>query len=202
MGFLGTAIKSFMKRKTQVGRFVRKYGAPKDFRKFAVEYEELEDLWAECKRPDFMIWMMNALDFAPPDKLRQFACYSARRFSSSMKDPRSLAAIEVAEKFARCEIDWEEVEQVRIGAYKALEEAKGADDVMTETLAWTAASTTKDDALTAAYDTCQYVFKLAEMQKKDVVLLRELQASKLRDLVGNPFKKEEDQKPKEISTGY
>lgn len=197
MGFLGTAFASFAKRKTQVGRFLRKNNpAPKGFKAFALKYDNLADVWQECKRPDWMLWMMNCLAFTPADALRLFACYSARRFASSMKDPRSVAVIEVAEKFARREADWEDVESARRGAYQALEEAKRSNNDLAEALAWAAASTGKEDPYTCANDTYVYCCKLAEMQKKDLLLLREMQCGKLRDLLGNPFKIDEEAEKK------
>lgn len=190
MGVVGMTIARFTKRKTQVGRFMAKNPPPRDFRKFAYKYEKMEDLWRDCRRPEWMLWIINCLDFRPADGLRLFACYCARRFAHSMKDPRCVAVIDMAEKFARREADWDEVEAARADAYKVLEEARNRNDVLAENIAWAAASVAKEDPFTAAYDTLVYATKLAELQRKDILLMREMLASKVRDLIGNPFKTE------------
>lgn len=178
-----------MSKKTQVGKFLVKYRPPDDFYKYARKYKTLDSLWQNCKRSDWMLWMMSCIEYKPACALRQFAVYSARQHVNLMADARSLKVIQVAEQFAIGEANTPELDEARKQAYAALTEAKRKNDKLAEALAWSAASTAKEDAFTAATDSATYAAEIADMRggKNDFYRIRELQSHKLRQLAGNPF---------------
>ena len=78
-------------------------------RKFALTQQTMADVWAHCSRPDWLLWILNAIDAPGYDKqLRLFAVWCARNTpmpdgrttGALLIDPRSIAALEVAERYA------------------------------------------------------------------------------------------------------
>lgn len=181
---------SLMAGKNPVTNFMAKYRPPsKELYRFAIRYRDLSELWKNCKRSDWLLWMIASIDYKPACALRLFSCYCARQFWNLVGDERSRAVVEVAEKFARQEASVDQLNAARTKAYEALAEAKRKNDNLIEAIAWAAAATAKEDAFTSAYDCASYAATIAEIKggKHDVERIREQQAYKLRALLGNPF---------------
>lgn len=175
--------------KSQVDRFFIKYRPPKEMYKFARRYDKLAQVWRECSRSDWMLWMIACIEYKPTGGLRAFAAFCARQFADLITDPRSQRCIEVADKFGMGEATMVELEDARRAAYDVLAEAKRRNDKLGELLAWSAAATAKDDAFTAANDTAEYASDVATLRggKTQFYRVREVQARKLRELLDNPF---------------
>lgn len=175
--------------KTQVDRFFTKYRPPKDMSKYAHKYDKLSDVWKNCRRSDWMLWMIACIEYKPAGGLRLFACHCARQFWDLLADPRSRAVIEISERFAKGEAKVNEVEVARAAAYEVLAEAKRRNDKLGETLAWSAAAVAKDDAFTAANDAAIYAGEVADIRggRTNYYRVREIQAIQLRKLLENPF---------------
>ena len=78
-------------------------------RKFALTQKTMADVWSNCSRPDWLLWILNAIDAPRHDKqLRLFAVWCARNTpmldgrttGALLTDPLSIAALEVAERYA------------------------------------------------------------------------------------------------------
>ena len=76
---------------------------------YALQYETMADAWDHCDRVDWMIWILKRVDKSPgKNEMRLFNCWCARATPIGdgrttwdlLTDPRSRAAIEVAERFA------------------------------------------------------------------------------------------------------
>ncbi len=78
-------------------------------RKFALGYATMAEVWDNCPKPGWLLWITDRLDRMPDDRtLRLFAVWCARQTpigdgrvtGDLLTDPRSLAALDVAEKYA------------------------------------------------------------------------------------------------------
>ena len=76
---------------------------------FAITQQTMADVWDKCPRADWLLWILNKLDRRADDRtLRLFAVWcvrntplsDGRKTGDMLKDPRSLAALEVAERYA------------------------------------------------------------------------------------------------------
>lgn len=80
-----------------------------DGRKFALRYATMAEVWDACPRAHWLLWIARRVDRVPDDRtLRLFAVWCARHTPivggrvtrDLITDPRSLAALEVAEMYA------------------------------------------------------------------------------------------------------
>ena len=144
-------------------------------REWALTQPTMAELWDNCPRADWLLWISNKLGQSPDDRtLRLFAVWCARntplgdgrKTGDLLTDPRSLAALEVAERYAHGNASQEELVSARDAAEDAAGYARDA--------AWDAA---RDAAWAAAGYAAGYAAGSA-------------QADHLRTLVPNPFNRE------------
>lgn len=79
---------------------------------FATKYATMAEVWENCARVDWMVWILNAID-APQDEkacrlfmvwcARNTPLFDGRTTNDLLMDPRSQEALRVAEAFARGE---------------------------------------------------------------------------------------------------
>ena len=78
--------------------------------KFAARFKSMSAVWKACPRVDWLIWILNAIRAERDEKAeRLFAVWCARNTPMAdgrvtgdlLTDPRSHAALEVAERFAK-----------------------------------------------------------------------------------------------------
>lgn len=95
---------------------------------------------------------MNNLNFdgLTDAQLRLFAVRCARRVQHLMSDPRSIAALDVAERHAKGEATYEELEAARATAWSAADVAMDAA-VAARTAAVAARAAASNAAMAAAY---------------------------------------------------
>lgn len=144
-------------------------------REFALRHATMADVWDNCPRPDWLLWITDKLHQSPDDRtLRLFAAWCARNTplddgrvtGDLLTDPRSLAALEVAERYANGIATPEELAAARGAAWGAAWAA-----------AWAAAEAAADAAADAAWGAARGA-------------ARKAQAAQLRRMVPNPFRKE------------
>ena len=143
-----------------------------DGRDWALTQPTMADVWDNCPRADWLLWITDRLGHRPDDRtLRLFAVWCARntplgdgrKTGDLLTDPRSLAALEVAERYAHGKASREELVSARDAARDAAWDAAG---YAAGYAAGAAAGYAARDAAGAA------------------------QADHLRTLVPNPFKRE------------
>jgi hypothetical protein len=82
---------------------IKKLDACGEALKDALNYETSEALWADCKRGDWMLWLLRrVLDLSDDAMLRKLTLAKARCAKlviHLMKDERSRKAVDVAEQF-------------------------------------------------------------------------------------------------------
>lgn len=153
-------------------------------RDWALTQPTMADLWDNCPRPDWLLWIADTIGQRPDDRtLRLFAIWCAEntplfaggKTKDLLADPRSLSAIEAAERFADGQATSDELATTWAAARYAVLAAHRAD-------AWEAAG----DAAWAA----TWAVELAAEQVAAGYAAGAAQAAHFRTLVPNPFRKE------------
>jgi len=115
--------------------FCRIHEACPEGARFALSKETMAQVWDECPRVDWLIWIMRRTGEAPDRKaLRLFACWCVRETPISggrkvwdlLTDERSRNAVIVAERFANGEATDEELAVARRAAADAADAADAA----------------------------------------------------------------------------
>jgi hypothetical protein len=107
--------------------------------------ETMDDVWRRA-RPDWLLWVATRCGVLTDRELRLFAVWSARQVQHLMTDARSLAALDVSERYANGEATDEELAAARAAARDA---ARAAARDAARAAAWAAAW---DAARDAAWD--------------------------------------------------
>jgi hypothetical protein len=97
-------------------------------RNWAVTQLTMSDVWQNCPNAEWLLWITDAINQRPDDRtLRLFAIWCARNTpledgrvtGDLLTDPRSLAALEVAERYANAKATIEELTAARDAAWAA-----------------------------------------------------------------------------------
>jgi len=109
--------------------------ACRDGRKFAEQYNTMAEVWDACPRADWILWILTAIDAPVNDNAeRLFAIWCARNTPMHdgrttgvlLTDPRSIAALEVAERFAHGNASAEKLTAAGAAAWAAARAAAWA----------------------------------------------------------------------------
>jgi hypothetical protein len=168
--------------------------ACREGREFAEKYNTMAEVWDACPKADWLLWILTAIDAPANDKAqRLFAIWCARRTpmhdgrttSVLLTDPRSIEALEVAERFAHGNATKEELaaagDAARAAAWAAAGDAAGA---AARAVAWAAAWAAAGDA---AWDAA-WAAAWAAAGDAAGAAARAAQANQLRTMISNPFK--------------
>ena len=162
---------------------------------FARQYETMEEVWNKCPRPDWMLWILDQLGKSPSEKeLRLFACWCARSTPIGggrttwdlITDPRSRAAIEVAERFAVGEASEEDRHTAYVAAWTVADNEGSSPSEAAA--AWTVVpsmSTTVADKV--SYAAAWAAAHASPAGETFMSLAHIAQANRLQEMVGNPF---------------
>ena len=83
-----------------IEQFCDKHDACKDGRDWAIaNCESMQDAWNKLK-PEWLLWVATRKGVLSDKELRLFAVWCARQVQHLMPDPRSVAALDVAERHA------------------------------------------------------------------------------------------------------
>ena len=102
--------------------------ACKEGRDWALTQPTMADVWDNCPRADWLVWISDKLGHRSDDRtLRLFAIWCARntpladgrKTGDLLTDPRSLAALEVAERYAHGNATDNELAAARAAAWDA-----------------------------------------------------------------------------------
>jgi hypothetical protein len=178
--------------------FCEHFAACHDGAEFATKYDTMAEVWDNCPRGDWLLWMLRKLRITPERELRLFACWCAEQAQPT--DPRSLTAIAVSRRYAMGEATLSELQAAAEAAYaayaayaasEAAYAAYAADAACAVDAAY-AAYAAADAAANAAYaaaDAAAYAsaYAAARAAAAADVAARQAQASHFRTLVKNPF---------------
>ena len=164
---------------------------------FALTQPTLADVWDKCPRADWLLWILHKLNRRPDDRtLRLFAVWCARntplsdgrKVGDRLTDPRSLAALEVAERYANGNATDSELAAAWDAAQSAAWSA--AWDAARSTARSAAWSAAWDAARSAAWDAAWDAARDAAWSAAwDAVRSAawSAQADQLRKMIPNPF---------------
>ncbi len=110
----------------------------------------MEGVWRKAK-PAWLLWVATRPSVLTDKELRLFAVFAARQVQHLMTDSRSIAAIDVAERFANGEASVEELETANAAARAAASAAASAEAYATTSAARAAARAAASAARTATY---------------------------------------------------
>lgn len=168
--------------------FCAETNACEEGRDWALTQPTMADVWDNCPRVDWLLWIADKMGKRPDDRtLRSFAVWCARSTPLSdgrktgdlLTDPRSLAALEVAERFADGQATNDELYAAQAAAWAAAQAvAQAAARDAAWAAAWAAAPAAARGAVrAAAWDAVRAAAGAA-------------QAAHFRTLAPNPFRKE------------
>ena len=154
-----------------------------EFLEFILRYEKLAEIWENCQRPDWMLWILRETDYRNDRQLRLFTVDGARQCECfNTKAAAELTAI--AFRFACGEASSHEMEKVRekygnlalTASWLGMKHGRiGASRLLA------VYETTHPDAFKAAILAVRYAFSQAEGYEQEV--LTKALADKLKDLV-------------------
>ena len=102
-----------------ITEFCDAHHACREGREWALAWcETMADVWATAK-PAWLLWVATRRGVLTDRELRLFALWSARQSQHLMSDPRSLAAIDVAERHASGEATDDELSAAAAAAVEA-----------------------------------------------------------------------------------
>ena len=179
---------------------------------FALTQQTMAEVWDKCPRSDWLLWILNKLDRQADDRtLRLFAVWCARNTPMSdgrkvgdlLTDPRSLAALEVAERYAHGNATDKELAAARDAAWSAAwdaarDAARDAAWAAAWAAAWDAAeAAARDAARDAAWAAAEAAASAAAgdaagAAARDAAGVA--QADQLRKIMPNPFTMKEEAK--------
>ena len=159
--------------------------ACKEGRDWAITQPTMADVWDNCPRCDWLGWLAQRVDAADARTLRLFAVWCARftplgdgRVTGDLlTDPRSLAALETAERYANGQATKEELAAAATAdaAYAAASDAAYAAAAASDAAVALRAEAASDATAAAAY----------------AATARLAQANQFRLMVANPFPRTE-----------
>jgi len=150
--------------------YLKSINACSDAIKWA-EGKDLKTAWETCQRGDWMIWLLINTDNETTDReLRLIAVKCAREVQHLMTDPRSINALNVAERFANGEATENELGAAWYAAWYAAR-AAARDAARAAWAAWDAArDAARDAAMAAASDAAWYAARAAARAKQSEIV--------------------------------
>ena len=193
-------------------QFCAKTDACSEGLEFALTQPTMAEVWDNCPRSDWMLWILEKLNRQPDDRtLRLFAVWCARntplpdgrKVGDMLTDPRSLAALDVAERYANGNAKDDELAAARAAAWAAAwDAARAAARDAAWAAAWAAAwdaaeAAARDAARDAAWAAAEAAASAAAgdaagAAARDAAGVA--QADQLRKIMPNPFTMKEEAK--------
>ena len=124
-------------KRTPLKTLLRKVGACAEARMWAKQYSTLEEAWRACHCLDWMLWLVDVLEFQDHAASRLYACrmvretplytraadgtlVAGRTVWDLLTDERSRTAVEVNERYARGEATPAELAAAGVAAWDAV----------------------------------------------------------------------------------
>ena len=106
--------------------FCEKHGACVDGKAWAVvNCKTMDDVWATAK-PEWLLWVATREGVLTDRELRLLVVWAARQVQHLMTDPRSISALDVAERFANGQATSDELSAASDAASAAASDAASA----------------------------------------------------------------------------
>jgi hypothetical protein len=132
---------------------LRKLGACSDAIEWVQSINDNDRAWNECKRSDWMFWLLAAVRYREEKPLRRIACECLRGVWDRL-NPKSRLLIEMVERYCDGRADWQSVTIARSVARSA---ARSVADRAADRAAGAAADRAADRAAVWAADSVAYL---------------------------------------------
>jgi hypothetical protein len=109
----------------EIENYLEKHNACSESAVYALTQNSMKEVWDNCPKLKWLLWMVQREDKNPEKELRLFAVWCARQVQHLMKDKRSLDALDVAERYAYGNATEGELAAARV-AYYARDHRSGA----------------------------------------------------------------------------
>ena len=144
-----------MKNEITIEEFCSRHFACEEGKKWALyNCSTMKEAWNRA-RPEWVIWIATRYGVLNDRDLRLFAVYCARSCQKPNADPRLIAAIDCAERFAKGEVTNEELSAAESAAESAAwsvaESAAWSARSAAESAAWSARSVAESAARSVAW---------------------------------------------------
>jgi hypothetical protein len=173
-------------------------------REFALKYQSMNEVWEHCPKVDWLLWITDKTGRPDDRTLRIFAVWCARntplpdgrKTGNLITDPRSLAALDVAERFANGQASRDELDAARVAAWAAAWAAWDAARIAAWDAAWAAGAAAWAAAWAAwdaawaageAWDAARAAAGEAWDAARAAGEADKAQATQFRAMVKNPF---------------
>jgi hypothetical protein len=147
-----------------IKQFCSEHRACSDGQKWALAHcKDMQEVWEKAPNPSWVIWIATRRGVLTDRELRLFAVWCARQVQHLLTDPRSINAIDVAERYANGEATDRELTAARSAAWAAawggfwtapgaaaIAAARTADGAAAWDAAWAAARAADSAATSAA----------------------------------------------------
>lgn len=133
-----------------ITQFCEKHQACVEGREWAISNcKDMNEVWQTAK-PEWLIWVATRKGVLADKELRLFAVWSARQVQHLMTDPRSIEALDVAERYANGNATREELDAACSTAWSVVQAVvHAAAQAAAQTATWSAAQAA---ARAAAWD--------------------------------------------------
>mgnify|MGYP001568290870 CR=1 FL=1 len=92
--------------KEKVINWLRKRDANEGLIEFASNYDTLSDIWKKCCRAEYMIWLLNQIDYKNDKKLRLYSCWCVENTHGIILQPAWATALELSKLYAEGKISY------------------------------------------------------------------------------------------------
>lgn len=134
-----------------IAKFCDRHNACSEGRAWALaNCRDMQHAW-ETLKPEWLIWVATRPGVLTDRELHLFAVWSARQVQHLMTDPRSIAALDVAERYANGQATDKELAAARVAALDVARAASGAS-----TAAWVAVHAARVSARIAVLSVTLY----------------------------------------------
>jgi hypothetical protein len=178
---------------TQVADALQQAPFPENIERYARRFSSMEEVWENCPRADWMLWMIENLGVGSRRALRLFICKCARRWWHFLLDPRSQRGLDAAERMANGQIARAAADYIRETSQKAATEAAASSKPIMGRAARLVVLALEEDVLPAAKEAsviasqAEHAINETMSEEHEMQILFQ-QAQDLRALMGNPFR--------------
>jgi hypothetical protein len=148
-----------------------RHGACLSATEWAAGYSTPEEAWEACERPDWLLWALNELKLRDEKKDRAFACrcafetplHDGRTTRELLTDIRSVAAVEIALRYAQGAATADELSAAESAAWSASwSAAESAAESAAWSASWSAARSAESAAAWSAWSAARSAARSAE----------------------------------------
>ena len=161
------------------------------------EYETMRDFYVALMDGEevldsafWEIWVATRKGVFPKKTLSRFAVQCARNVQRHMKDRRSIAALDVADRFLRGEATRKELNAAKTAAWEAAKEGGNADGAVENALSCCLSACFAEDAAECAKDAVYFAVRDASGSEKTAEKAKDAEERKQFNQLcyfGNPF---------------